>query len=281
MTLALDRIEIESVGSDPLRLTAALLRQLPDLDGAVPIEEIALALDIDSIEMRPLASIEGCLQCDPLKSYGQIVVNARNPRRRRRYSVAHELGHFLNERHRPTSAFGFDCTAEDMAAPKQSGLRQRQEREANVFAIEVLTPRRLLGRHLKPATGLEHALTIAERFDVSREAAARRYVTLHRECLAAVFSQEGRVRYVEKGQGFPRASVWTGDPLPGGPAARDGAGPTSLDEADPAAWLTWPDTYALFAQTLSQDQGFAITLLVAERSDNAVENSWEPPRFRR
>ena len=122
---------------------------------------------------------------------------------------------------------------------------------------------------------------IAERFDVSREAAARRYVTLHRECLAAVFSRHGRVRYVEKGQGFPKTSVWAEDPLPSGVAGRDGAGPTSLDEADPAAWLAWPDSHAVFAQTLFQNAGFAITLLVAERSDDGVESPWEPPRFRR
>ncbi len=112
MSLALDPIEIESAGADPVRLARALLEQLPDLDGRVPIGEIALALDIVGIKERPLSSVEGCLQCDPLKSHGQIVVNALSPRRRRRYTIAHELGHFLNERHRPTSAFGFDCSAE-------------------------------------------------------------------------------------------------------------------------------------------------------------------------
>lgn len=281
MTLALDRIEIESVGADPVRLAAALFRQLPGLDGAVPIEEIALALDIESIEVRPLMSIEGCLQCDPLKSRGQIVVNALGPRRRRRYSVAHELGHFLNERHRPTIAFGFDCTAEDMSLPQRSGQRQRQEREANTFAIEVLTPRHLLARHLKPAAELDHALGMAERFDISREAASRRYVALHQECLAAVFSQDGRIRYIERGEGFPRTSVWTGDPLPRGPTRPGGGNLTNLGEVHPAAWLDRPNRYALFAQTLFQDEGFAITLLVAEFSDDAAESGWEPSRFRR
>ena len=145
MSLVLSRVEIESVGSDPRKLARALLAQLPAVTGPVPIEAIARALDIVSIEVAPLSGIEGCLQCDPLKSEGQIVVNANSPPRRRRYTIAHELGHFLNERHRPTIDFGFACTADDMAKPRRTGPHQRQETEANIFAIEVLTPRSALG----------------------------------------------------------------------------------------------------------------------------------------
>jgi hypothetical protein len=67
------------------------------------------------IEVAPLAGIEGCLQCDPLKRRSQIVVNAKS-QPRRRYTIAHELGHFLNE-HRPTLDFGFACTAQDISHP--------------------------------------------------------------------------------------------------------------------------------------------------------------------
>jgi hypothetical protein len=73
MSLELSRVEIESVGSDPRKLARALLAQLPGLTGAVPIEAIARALDIVSIEVAPLRGIEGCLQCDAWKSEGQIV----------------------------------------------------------------------------------------------------------------------------------------------------------------------------------------------------------------
>lgn len=280
MTLALDRIEIESVGADPVHLATALLKQMPGLDGAVPIEHIALALDILAIEKAPLQGIAGCLQCDPLKSFGQIVVNASEAPRRRRYTIAHELGHFLNERHEPTSAVGFDCSADDMSTPRRTGLRLQQEREANTFAIEVLTPRRLLARHLTPSAELDHVLEVGRRFDISREAAARRYVALHDECLAVVFSRDGRVRYIEKAEGFPRTSVWSGDPLPVGPVLQ-GTSLTSLDEVDPADWLVRTDRHALFAQTLVQEDGFAITLLVAEGAEEVDENTWDPRRFGR
>lgn len=86
MTLALDRIEVESVGGDPKRLARAVLAQLPDIAGPVPIEAIARALDIEEIVACDLESIEGCLQTDALKSCGQIVVNARSRPRRRRFT---------------------------------------------------------------------------------------------------------------------------------------------------------------------------------------------------
>jgi hypothetical protein len=280
VTLALDRIEIESVGADPVRLAAALLRQLPELDAAVPIGEIARALDIGEIVERPLASIEGCLQCDALKSRGQIVVNARSSRRRQRFTIAHELGHFLNERHRPTSAFGFDCTAEDMAAPRRDGARLRQEREANTFAIELLTPRAALARHLMRSADLEHAIGLGDRFDISREAAIRRYVALHRETLAAVFTQNGSIRYIEKSKGFPTTTIWSGDPAPETPSRRAGDNLTSMDEADPEAWLSHPGRRALYAQTLFQADGYACTLLLAEEADDDG-GEWDAPRFRR
>lgn len=281
MALSLDRVEIESVGADPVRLARAVLQQLPDIDGRVPIDEIALALDIVDIKVAHLTSIEACLQCDPRKSHGQIVVRAQSPARRRRYSIAHELGHFLNERHMSTSPVGFDCTAEDMAASKRTGRALDQEREANTFAIEVLTPRWLLNRHLARSADLERTLEIARRFDVSRQAAIRRYVDLHPECLAAVFSQNGRIDFIEKSDGFPATGPWIGDAIGQTPAPpRDGTDLTGLDEVEPQSWLRHPDGHQVFAQTLYQQDGFATTMLLAEPRTRASDE-WEPPTFRR
>ena len=268
MTLTLDRVEIESAGSDPRRLASALLKQLPDTSSRIPIHDIARALNIVAIEEAPLRSIEGCLQSDAWKSEGQIIVNSASSARRQRYTVAHELGHFLNERHSPTTDVGFACTAEDLGTPRRSGRDLIQEQEANTFAIEVLTPQQSLAPFLRKAAELDHALALAERFDISREAAIRRYVSLHRECLAVVFSKDGRVRYIEKGADFPATTMWTGDKLghlhAGG---RDARGLTTLDEADPTDWLKWPNGWAVFAQMLFQTNGYATTLLVAERDE--------------
>ncbi len=185
--------------------------QLPDITSALPVHEIARALDIEEIREEHLTSLEGCLLTDRQKSYGSILVNAASGPRRRRYTVAHELGHFLNERHVPTSEDGFRCTREDMTHPDRTGQHLRQEGEANSFAIELLAPGKLIRSHLARAADLEHALAISVAQDISREAAVRRYVALHDECLAIAFSVQGRIRYVEKGNDFPHLAVWTSD----------------------------------------------------------------------
>ena len=72
MSLLLDRCEIECAGgSDPVRLARALLKQLPDVNGPIPIEEIALALDIQAIEEFELQGLEAALITDANKSRGR------------------------------------------------------------------------------------------------------------------------------------------------------------------------------------------------------------------
>ena len=133
---------------------------------------------------------------------------------------------------------------------------------------QVLTPRAALGRYLRPPAELDHALALGKAFAISREAAIRRYVALQGESLAAVFSQGGRVRYVEKSEDFPATTIWTGDQLAGLLPKRPLGSLSTLDEADAFRWLRRPDGVTLFAQTL-QAEGFAVTLLVAERDPHA------------
>jgi hypothetical protein len=266
MVVNLDRVTVEESGADPVRLARAIHQQLPGLTGAVPVHDIAFALDIEEIREERLTSLEGCLLTDRNKSYGSILVNGASSRRRRRYTVGHELGHFLNERHVPTTDEGFQCTKEDMGHPKRSGRYLRQEQEANTFSIELLAPERFIRSRLRHPADLEHALAIADDQEISREAAVRRYVALHDECLAVVFSAGDQVRYIEKGEGFPGTAIWANDALPPlPPIPRDGSDLTTLDEVSPLPWLSWTDGVTLFAQSLYQADGYGMTLLLVER----------------
>lgn len=279
MTLTLDRCEIESVGSDPERLASALLKQLPDVTAAIPVEEIALALDIEEIVEARLTSIEACLQTDRLRSRGQIVVRAGARTSRRRWSVGHELGHFLNERHVPTHDGRFACTAADLGRPFGAARHVRQEREANAFAAAVLLPEAGAAPLLRRAPDLDHVLALAERFDVSREAASRRYVDLHREILAVVFAKDGRVRYAHRPDNFPSLRINRGDPLGEAPAPSSSKDRiTGMDEIDAESWLWRGSDYALYAQTMRQADQRATILLLAEPR---VREDEDLPRFRR
>lgn len=164
-----------------------------------------------------------------------------------------------------------------MRLPARSGRYQLQEQEANTFAIELLTPRHLLNRHMKPAAELDHVLALSNRFEISRAAAIRRYVELHGERLAAVVSEGRTIHSVEKSAGFPSLAMWVGAPLPDPPCAPDDQGLTELVEASPDDWLSQPERSQLFAQTLFQQDGWAITLLVAE----PIEPELTTPTFTR
>jgi hypothetical protein len=99
--LTLDRMAIEDAGLNPDKLAAAVHAQLGLKTGAVPIHAIARALDIVDIREEPLRSMEGALIMRPDRDVGAILANANSSRQRRRYTVAHELGHFLNLWHQP------------------------------------------------------------------------------------------------------------------------------------------------------------------------------------
>jgi Zn-dependent peptidase ImmA (M78 family) len=106
----------------------------------LPVYEIARALDIEEIREAPLKSFEGALITSAEKGRGAIVVNSLSSRQRRRYTVGHELGHFLNPWHMPTTASGFECTRADMLVRSGASQHLKQEAEANRFAIELLAP---------------------------------------------------------------------------------------------------------------------------------------------
>ena len=265
MPLKLDRMSVEEAGANAERLAAAIHAQLPDLVPPVPVEMIALALGIEEIRVEPLQGFEAALVTTLEKGRGAILVNANSSPRRRRYSIGHELGHFLNPWHQPLQSQGFYCKRADMVVADGKSRHLRQEAEANRFAIEVLAPRRLVKHHFARAAGLEHALAMARELDISKAAATRRYVELHDESLAVVFSHHRRVLYIHRPRSFPRTRVWNGDRLPTPERyGIDVLSLTGLDEVSAGAWLEQSDGITLYAQTHHQAKGHAITLLLTE-----------------
>ena len=76
----------------------------------------------------------------------------------------------------------------------------KQEAEANRFAIELLSPQSLIRRYLATAPDLTQVVAMTGDLEISKEAAARRYVETHRENLTAVFLKDGRVKYAVPGK---------------------------------------------------------------------------------
>lgn len=279
MSLILDRMALDDAGANPVSIASAIHEQLGELKGAVDVHAVARALDIVEIREEDLESIEGALVTQPERRDGAILINRRSSRPRQRYTIAHELGHYLNPWHRPTFADGFRCRKSDMRSHNVGRQKWywRQEAEANVFAVELLTPRARLKRHLVGIPDLGHVIDMARTFEISRESAARRYADLHSAALAVVFSKQGRVRYAERSRDFPAIALRKDDAIPTRSTNTPGM-ITDLDDVDPAGWAIRDEAWEIAAQTLHQKEGFAITMLFAkavDESDTDIEDTYD------
>lgn len=155
-------------------------------DGAslpVPIEDIAdsyvglLVRDVDDLSTAPGAPALGAGQALSgllLPDRAEIWVNAQEAEEwppRRRFTIAHELGHWQLHRHDDEGVY---CRAsaldtDDSAAAAASGL---PEEEANAFAAALLMPAHLI-REQYAVCGKDFA-RLCQTFDSSGAAMGRR-----------------------------------------------------------------------------------------------------------
>jgi len=283
--LALCRMTVEEAGgSNPDQLAAAIHAQIEEQGqraGPVPVEAIAAALDIKEIRKEAIDNLEGALVTTAERSDGSILVNSTSNRRRQRFTIAHELGHFLSLRHTPTSGDGFACTKADLrqaGSASRPGLtrHQIQERQANRFAAELLMPVSRMRPFLDQDPDIAAVLDLAGTLDCSRETMARRYAEQHEAAIAIVFSHNGQCRYGITSSSFPRLQLRSQDPMPVLPAPEQGETISAPVEADAADWIgAGPSDAVLSMQTLHQASGFAMTLLHLETDDADEEHDMQ------
>lgn len=261
-----------------------VLDMLGPLDGAVPVIQVAKALDVSAVRVDRFDGFEGMLLTDRRRTDGVILANKARGDRRARFTVAHELGHFLMERHEPSEESGFRCMPSDMRERRKAQQHSRQEAEANRFAIELLAPSASFEQYLDVPPNLGHVSAVADSLKLSKEATARRYTELTDARIAMVFHRHGIVRYPEKAGTFPYLALPKGSSVPVLTGEAVAGSLTNLDEADPKDWSDGPPMGELWAQTLHQSDGFGITMLFLEQHDPEDDDGVEElglPRFRR
>ena len=126
----------------------------------------------------------------------QIVIGAHLSGPRLRFTLAHELGHFVL--HESGPAFQV-CTAADLAC----GHNRAMEAEANAFAASLLVPASAIEKRwwLSPGS-LKHAAVLTN-FGVSLSAAALRFVALWPTPVVAVISDGEKVIFSRASQTAP------------------------------------------------------------------------------
>jgi Zn-dependent peptidase ImmA (M78 family) len=277
--MLIDRIELADIGN-PKLIAQAVLRQMElATNKPTPVEALAEAVGISSIETLSNESFEGALITDLDKMEGIILCRAGVPYQRRRFTIGHELGHYLNPWHVP-SGVGFECTTANMLASGSPALtgRPKWEAEANTFAAELLMPTETFGLSLRKVKNLEidTVVRLADVFDVSKLACARRITEFNTEDCAFLLSKDGIVNQVYRSKGFPYVPLSKGSQLPQRCISRQFAGSSDeQSELEPSEPSYWSDQLkknrAYFEQVLVQNDGWRLTLLVTEESDDEDE----------
>ena len=284
--MKLDRFDLADI-HNPGVLASKVHALLGPLTSAVPVVEIALALDIAKVRMERFDGFEGMLLTNAQRSTGGILANTTKGNRRARFTVAHELGHFLMERHQLSDENGFRCSARDMRETRAGRQNLKQETQANQFAISLLTPVSMVTPLLSPDPDLRDAQIMRDHLDVSLEACLRRMIAHRDEPLAAIWSHQGRVRYSIKGGGFPFVALKSGDQIPKGSSAHRAitsgkAGFTGFADTHPYPW-TSRTNLELHEQTRVAANGHAVTLLwadIPEENDDDGLAELGMPEFR-
>lgn len=292
----ISRIDLADFVS-PEQIVQGILNLAPDIAIPVPIEELARALDITKIEGLDTDGFEGGLISDVTKSEGVILVNQKSPLQRRRFTIGHELGHFLCPWHKPNATGVFMCTSDDMklSDARKTDRAAYMEVEANRFSAFLLMPlpqfRRDVRRHNE--VDINHILDLAKHYETSKEATARRYVEIQDETCAAIISHNGRILRYYRSKGFPYLDVTSGIPVPKGSlTARmklsDNTTISEWDETTGSIWLEERGQRApmLYEQVLNQRNSYQLTLLTLAEDPEEIEEEYDleeswTPRFRR
>lgn len=156
------------------------------------------------IREAPLEGAEACLMVGPGKPIITISSSPLLNHHRRRFSIAHELGHL--ELHRGTGLL-INCTDRDIQYKADNiGVN---EQEANQFASAFLIPARFVE---KPFAENEPSLDIvsdwAKRLETSLTATALRFTRFTPESVAVVYSVRGIIQYFQSSSEFAELGVF-------------------------------------------------------------------------
>lgn len=169
-------------------------------------------LDLIAFELNASVKRERLSGCD-----GQIIgtqdraiiaINSDSTPRRQRFSLGHEIGHWINDRGKNLT---YRCTDTDMrqytTAPND--FRQQKEVRANRFSAELLMPAYLLKRYLPDREIIRETVDdLSQLFNVSRTSASIRLVeTSDRPCMLVCWDNSGKRKWFFRNHILPQ-SLW-------------------------------------------------------------------------
>lgn len=178
------------------------------LKGPIDLDKVARELGLSVFE-------------EPLDAEAYLIRSAEQARilinsqicypARARFTLAHEVGHFLMPHHRGDV---FRCLAAEL---ERYHSRDNNEREANEFASELLLPSEELASILGHPPTMNTLSAISDTYGTSLTATALKVADVTCERLAVVLSEAGRTKWCRRSRSFP---FWVREgPVPRGSQA--------------------------------------------------------------
>lgn len=184
----------------PLELVEWIFRHNPHLRPPIPVEKIALAAGITEIkEHPPLANtpIVGALIADDAKDNGVILIQPTPSIGRKRFTIGHELGHFLLLHHDKGS---IDLKGQKLhrnLSATEIAKNQKIESEADAFSTELLLPTHLITPLINSRPSIKDAIKIASQFEMSVQATINRLVNIKVWCSTIIvfLNKDATIQY--------------------------------------------------------------------------------------
>jgi hypothetical protein len=185
-----------------ISIGAACARSLLNRLGVIGIPNV---LEV-ARSLRLKVKEEGLEGCDGVlirpKGVSRGIIAVRQDIRstgRKRFTVAHEIGHFVLPRHDEDAAI---CKSKDIESWDKSA--NERERQADDFAAEFLIPATVVAARLfTTVPSLKVIESIADDCGASLAASAWRYCDLTTEPCAVVWSENGQVSWSKPSAEFP------------------------------------------------------------------------------
>jgi len=236
----------------------------------------------------PAGTFTSGLMADISKTKGVILRSPALSSQRARFALIHQLGHFLMR----TDLADRQCTGRDLSENRRDTAHRKEEMQANRFATGLLMPKPAFLAYLeqlgKPT--LAHLPKIADKFGVTLDIAAARYVELAQGRFAILIIKEGVIRFVLPSRSFPPLSLRPGDAAPPTVQLVAPGDPLIWTGAEVRDWLITSREVRppkMMIQILRKESGLKTVMLLVNaaterRADEEAEKSaTQSPKFGR
>jgi len=289
--LKLDLMALSDIGGQPRKLAMEVHRQLREGGTTVPLPlplaDLAALAGIEEIREHETDAFEGALVANPEKTRGAVLLRRGMTPGRARFTLGHELCHFISPYHQGEGG-RFECVTRGLNARRDDGrswdTRPQEERieiEANEFSHTLLVPMPEFREERQNFSGcdVEHIVKLADTFGVSKEMMAGIYINNSPEKMGVITSHNGRAKRFILPKEFPYLGMKKDMPLPQNSFARaylSNAVVGKSSELEQVRTDIWLDrrgnVTGLYEQTLAQQQGWAMTMLLVEEAEESEDD---------